>query len=56
MKELSGYQADIMCLQEVDEKVFQHDLKPILGHNGHYEGKTMTNANAKAEFDSYAFT
>ena len=47
LKELSGYQADIMCLQEVDEKVFEHDLKPVLGHNGHYEGKTMTNAMQK---------
>lgn len=28
MKELIGYQGDIMCLQEVDGKIFNHDLTP----------------------------
>jgi len=49
LKELSGYQADIMCLQEVDEKVFEHDLKPILGHNGHYEGVFSRKAGQVSE-------
>ncbi|XP_072936524.1 2',5'-phosphodiesterase 12 [Epargyreus clarus] len=30
IKELLGYNADIMCLQEVDSKIFNHYLKPIL--------------------------
>ena len=29
-----GYNADIICLQEVDKKVFEYDLKPILGKSG----------------------
>ena len=32
LKELSGYQADIMCFQEVDEKVFEHDF--LYGQRG----------------------
>ncbi|QQP52135.1 2phosphodiesteraselike [Caligus rogercresseyi] len=28
--ELIGYNADIMCLQEVDRKVYKHDLLPLL--------------------------
>ena len=31
IKELIGYNADLMCLQEVDKKVFDHDLKPVFG-------------------------
>lgn len=30
IKELLGYNADIMCLQEVDMKIFEYDLKPVL--------------------------
>ncbi|KAF5278710.1 hypothetical protein FQA39_LY18359 [Lamprigera yunnana] len=30
LKELLGYRADIICLQEVDENVFNFDLKPKL--------------------------
>ena len=37
MKELIGYNADIMCLEEVDRKVFQHDLNPVFEVRG-YEG------------------
>lgn len=29
-----GYNADIICLQEVDKKVFEYDLKPMLGKSG----------------------
>ena len=29
IKELLGYKADLMCLQEVDKKVFEHDLEPV---------------------------
>ncbi|KAH8395663.1 hypothetical protein KR222_005786 [Zaprionus bogoriensis] len=30
IKELLGYHADLMCLQEVDIKIFDYDLKPVL--------------------------
>uniref|UniRef100_L7LZY6 2',5'-phosphodiesterase 12 n=1 Tax=Rhipicephalus pulchellus TaxID=72859 RepID=L7LZY6_RHIPC len=34
VKELLGYKGDLMCLQEVDRRVFQQDLEPILGDHG----------------------
>ena len=37
LKELLGYNADIMCLQEVDNKIFDGDLNPVFSQNG-YEG------------------
>ncbi|XP_064646518.1 2',5'-phosphodiesterase 12-like [Lineus longissimus] len=30
IKETLGYNADIICLQEVDRKVFNHELKPVM--------------------------
>lgn len=36
-KELLGYNADIMCLQEVDNKIFDGDLNPVFSQN-EYEG------------------
>ncbi|XP_034481423.1 2',5'-phosphodiesterase 12 [Drosophila innubila] len=30
IKELVGYNADLLCLQEVDIKIFDYDLKPVL--------------------------
>ncbi|XP_075164290.1 2',5'-phosphodiesterase 12 [Haematobia irritans] len=30
LKELLGYNADIICLQEVDMKIFDYDLRPVL--------------------------
>ena len=30
----AGYNADIICLQEVDSKVFSNDLSPILSSVG----------------------
>ncbi|KAH8302544.1 hypothetical protein KR044_008133 [Drosophila immigrans] len=30
IKELLGYNADLMCLQEVDIKIFDYDLQPVL--------------------------
>lgn len=35
VKEIIGYNADIMCLQEVDAKVFDLDLTPILLEKGY---------------------
>lgn len=42
IKELVGYNSDIICLQEVDRKVFETDLFPIfslLGYNGIHNRK-----------------
>lgn len=35
IKELLGYNADIICLQEVDMKIFEYDLKPVLENETH---------------------
>lgn len=35
IRELLGYQADIMCLQEVDMKIFENDFKFIFGTDEH---------------------
>ncbi|XP_063242237.1 2',5'-phosphodiesterase 12 isoform X3 [Bacillus rossius redtenbacheri] len=37
LKELLGYHSDIICLQEVDSRVFDHDLVPVMGSVG-YDG------------------
>lgn len=34
IKELLGYNADVICLQEVDRKVFNGDLDPVLSRHG----------------------
>ncbi|KAG8176858.1 hypothetical protein JTE90_027162 [Oedothorax gibbosus] len=42
LKEIIGYNGDIICLQEVDRKVFHNDLVPVLtstGLEGHYSEK-----------------
>ncbi|XP_014665854.1 PREDICTED: 2',5'-phosphodiesterase 12-like [Priapulus caudatus] len=31
VREIVGYNADIICLQEVDKKIYEHDLSPLLG-------------------------
>ncbi|CAG5021619.1 unnamed protein product [Parnassius apollo] len=46
LKELQGYNADIICLQEVDSKVFNNSLQPFLGSEGfsglfYKKGKTV---------------
>ncbi|XP_064542410.1 2',5'-phosphodiesterase 12 [Drosophila montana] len=33
IKELVGYNADLLCLQEVDLKIFEHDLQHVLEHS-----------------------
>ncbi|XP_032598898.1 2',5'-phosphodiesterase 12 [Drosophila grimshawi] len=39
IKELVGYKADLMCLQEVDLKIFEHDLRPVLEQSPYgYDG------------------
>ncbi|XP_050077298.1 2',5'-phosphodiesterase 12 [Anopheles maculipalpis] len=42
IKEILGYKGDIVCLQEVDSKIFSLDLVPIFHHKnltGHYKAK-----------------
>ncbi|CAG9858960.1 unnamed protein product [Phyllotreta striolata] len=48
LKEIIGYNSDIICLQEVDKKVFKYDLKPVLGHLG-YGSNFYTKGNEVAE-------
>ncbi|XP_026487733.2 2',5'-phosphodiesterase 12 [Vanessa tameamea] len=48
IKELKGYNADIICLQEVDLKVFNSSLKPFLGCEG-LEGLFYKKGKAVAE-------
>lgn len=35
VRELLGYRADVLCLQEVDAKIFDYDLVPVLGYAGY---------------------
>lgn len=35
LKELIGYNSDLICLQEVDKKVFVYDLNPVLSNYGY---------------------
>lgn len=34
IRELRGYNSDVVCLQEVDSKVFHNDLKPMMDEDG----------------------
>ena len=38
IKELLGYKADIICLQEVDNKIFDFDLLPVLSDHDDFDG------------------
>ena len=38
IKELLGYKADIICLQEVDNKIFDYDLLPVLSEHDKFDG------------------
>ncbi|GLI58784.1 hypothetical protein VaNZ11_000540 [Volvox africanus] len=53
LRELLGYQADVMCLQEVDEKAFSDFLTLHLGLQG-YEGH-YTNKQGKVREGSATF-
>jgi 2',5'-phosphodiesterase len=53
VKELVGYNADIMCLQEVDNKVFDGDLFPVFsakGYDGVFDRKGGTVSEGAACF------
>ncbi|XP_058063253.1 2',5'-phosphodiesterase 12 [Anopheles bellator] len=58
VKELVGYQADLLCLQEVDGKVFELDLMPILRQNryvGHYQAKCRVAEGLATFYDTEKF-
>jgi 2',5'-phosphodiesterase len=45
LKEIIGYKADLICLQEVDRKLFTSDYEPILndcGYSGIFDKKGGT--------------
>ena len=47
VQELLAYSADVMCLQEVDEAVFESLLQPVFGHSllGNYDGYYACKSN-----------
>ncbi|XP_050308958.1 2',5'-phosphodiesterase 12 isoform X2 [Anthonomus grandis grandis] len=47
-KEIIGYNADIICLQEVDKKIFKYDLNTALSHLG-YSGQFDLKGGVVAE-------
>ncbi|XP_013200463.1 2',5'-phosphodiesterase 12 [Amyelois transitella] len=48
IKELLGYNADIICLQEVDRKIFNHCLSPLLECHG-FKGRFYRKGKEVAE-------
>ncbi|GIY26771.1 CCR4-Not complex 3'-5'-exoribonuclease subunit Ccr4 [Caerostris darwini] len=53
LKELVGYNSDIICLQEVEKSVFEKDLEPILnlkGYSGFYTRKGGNRCEGVATF------
>lgn len=58
IKEIIGYNSDIICLQEVDWKIFHFDLKPILKTihmMGNYIGKETTSEGLVTFYDTRRF-
>lgn len=56
--ELLGYQADLMCLQEVDAKVFDYDLEPVFGfrnYAGTFQRKGQTAEGLATYFNTDRF-
>ena len=50
---LIGYNSDVICLQEVDRKIFQHDLLPsldLLGFTGSLKTKGEVGSEGVAMF------
>lgn len=58
MKEIIGYNSDIICLQEVDENIFELDLVPILGSKclkGNFRKKGTTTEGLATFYDTRRF-
>lgn len=60
IKELIRYNTDIMCLQEVDAKIFDYDLKTVFEcaktYQGTYQRKGTTSEGLATFFDTQRFT
>lgn len=58
IKEILGYRGDIICMQEVDAKIFDLDLEPILkenGFSGHFAEKREVGEGEAIFYDSARF-
>lgn len=58
IKELAGYQSDIMCLQEVDSKIFLFDLEPFFAeksYSGYFKKKGTTAEGLATFYDNQRF-
>lgn len=49
LRELLGYNADLICLQEVDEKTYHRDLSPVLQSFGNMKGDFAVKSGNAAE-------
>lgn len=59
IKELLGYNSDIICLQEVDAKIFDHDLQRLfseLNYQGTYQPKGNTAEGLAMFFNANRFS
>lgn len=59
VRELLGYQADLMCLQEVDAKVFDYELQPIFGFRqfgGTFQRKGQTAEGLATYYNTERFS
>lgn len=57
-KIVSGYNADIICLQEVDCKIYDIDLTSVLrniGYEGHFVKKTSAGEGLSCFYSSSRF-
>ncbi|XP_057327540.1 2',5'-phosphodiesterase 12 [Microplitis mediator] len=58
IKELIGYNSDIICLQEVDSKVYENDLQPslsLLNYGGVFFAKGITSEGSAIMYDNKRF-
>lgn len=59
IREILGYHSDLICLQEVDSKVFQFDLEPLLkiaGFDGTFQQKGASGEGLATFFNSSRFS
>uniref|UniRef100_U5ETA8 Putative glucose-repressible alcohol dehydrogenase transcriptional effector ccr4 n=1 Tax=Corethrella appendiculata TaxID=1370023 RepID=U5ETA8_9DIPT len=58
IKEILGYHADILCMQEVDSKIYDLDLEPLLRlkhYDGFYQQKGCTAEGIATFYDTKRF-
>lgn len=54
----SGYNSDIICLQEVDRKIYENDLQPslsLLNYGGVFFAKGITSEGSAIMYDNKRF-